>query len=81
MDYRNRVHVDLTEDQRNKLQDLVPWGLRSQLLSVVIEDLLNLVETHGVQVIALLITKKVKPREVLSTLRGITQEEAKDGTG
>jgi hypothetical protein len=48
---------------------------------VVIEDLLNLVETHGVQVIALLITKKVKPREVLSTLRGITQEEAKDGTG
>lgn len=66
---RNRIYFDLNEEQGRRLRDLVPWGLRSQLISIIIEDLLSLIEKHGAAVIALVIEKKVKPREIFANLK------------
>lgn len=68
-DYKPRLSIDITQEQYDRLQTLVPWGLRRQLFSFIIDDLLNLIETQGEAVIAVVLTRSLKPREVIKLMK------------
>lgn len=72
--YVPRLSVDLTPEQQRRLQQLIPWGLRGPFFAILVEDMLNLIEEHGEKVIAIMISKKLRPRDVIMKIG------EKDGT-
>ena len=61
-----RLTIELTEEQYNKLLKLVPWGIKRKLFSVVIDDIIRLLETHGQKFLAAVLTKSIKLEEYSS---------------
>lgn len=43
--YNPRLIVDLDEDQFNRLQRLIPWGIKSKIMRIFISDLIDILET------------------------------------
>lgn len=63
--YTPRLSIDLTLEQQKRIQDLIPWGLRGPLFAIIVEDMLNLIEEHGEKVIAVVISRKLRPRDLV----------------
>jgi hypothetical protein len=70
-----RLSIDITLEQQKRIQDLIPWGLRGPLFAIIVEDMLNLIEEHGEKVIAVVISRKLRPRDLMLKI-----EEKKHGT-
>ena len=69
--YRPRLNIELTQKQYDDLQRLVPWGLKNELFLAVIDDLIELLEKGGEAAIAFLITRKIRARDCLTSLKDI----------
>jgi len=64
-EYRPRLSVDITEEQRRKLDRYLDYGMRKMLFGVVIDDLLELFEKHGVgPILGLFVERSISLREV-----------------
>lgn len=63
--YRPRLSVDIGEDLQKRFQNTVPWGLRSQLITVLLEDVLDMIEKDGDIVTALIIKRRLHAKDVL----------------
>jgi hypothetical protein len=67
--YRPRFAFEITDEQQKRASDLfATHGQRRALMSVVLDDLLDLLEERGQIVAGLLMDNYVKPREVLPVL-------------
>ncbi len=80
---RPRLSVDITPEQEEKLRDLIPWGLKSPLFNVIIEDLIDLLKdtTSRRLFIALVVKRKVKILDTLKSTKPIVREkEKRDGS-
>lgn len=73
-DYRPRLSIELTEEQHKKISALIGWGQQRAVFSVLVDELINLIEEHGQLAIGALLSKKVS---FLDTLRS---KEAKGAT-
>ena len=62
--YRPRLSFEVGEDQYNRFTNLVPWGLRSQLMSALLDSLCDLIEEEGEVIITLAIKKLIGAREI-----------------
>jgi len=58
--YRPRLSIEITEEQAAKLYRLVPWGVKRELFNVIIEDVIEILETHGEIVIAAILARKLR---------------------
>jgi predicted O-methyltransferase YrrM len=79
-DFRPRFTFEISEEQQaraNKL--LTTFGLRRAVMSVILDDLLDLVEKHGQIVVGVMLDGAAKPREILPTMAK-AERKAKDGT-
>jgi hypothetical protein len=79
-DFRPRFTFEISEEQQlraNKL--LTTFGLRRAIMSVILDDLLDLVEKHGQIVVGVMLDGAAKPREILPTMAK-AERKAKDGT-
>uniref|UniRef100_A0A6M3JG36 Uncharacterized protein n=1 Tax=viral metagenome TaxID=1070528 RepID=A0A6M3JG36_9ZZZZ len=64
-EYRPRLSVDITEEQRRKLDRYLDYGMRKMLFGVVIDDLLHLFEEHGVgPILGLFVERSISLREI-----------------
>lgn len=63
--YVPRISIDITPEMQQRMQRLLPWGLRGRLFLVIVEDILDLIEEHGEGVVALLVAKRIKARSLL----------------
>lgn len=72
-EYRPRIPVEVSQSELERWRDLVPHGLRTQLLQVVISDVLDLIEKRGNIVIAMVITRKLSLTDVSPTLREVVR--------
>jgi hypothetical protein len=52
------------------MQNLIPWGLKTKVMVMLLEDLLDLVEAHGNIVLAAILDRRMGSREVIKELRG-----------
>ena len=57
--YCPRISFDVSEETLNRARKIIPWGMRTQLLNRVMEDLLNVLEVD-VRVAGLLMQGKLK---------------------
>lgn len=71
--YVPRISIDITPEMQQRMQRLLPWGLRGRLFLVIVEDILDLIEEHGEGVVALLVARRLKARSLLF-------KELEDGT-
>jgi len=68
-EYRPRFSFEISEElQRRADSVLSVYGLRKSVMSVVLDDLLSLIEEHGNVIIGVLLDGAAKPREILPTL-------------
>lgn len=65
-----RLSIDITLEQQKRIQDLIPWGLRGPLFAIIVEDMLDLIEEHGAKVIAVVISRKLRPRDLVLKVGG-----------
>lgn len=74
-DYRPRLSIELSEEQHKSLQQLIPWGVKNQLFSIIVDQLIALMQNHGQVVIALVLEEKIK----INKLININEEDLKSG--
>ena len=68
-DYRPRFSFEITEEQRSRaLRLLDTHGVRKAVFSVILDDLLDMIEEHGNIVIGCIMDEGVKPREIIPSL-------------
>ena len=65
-DWRPRLSIEITKEQYNALQRLIPWGMKGQLFSALVDSMIKLLEDKGEIVIAAIITKKLKVENLLN---------------
>lgn len=65
IDYTPRLNVDITEEQDRKLRKLIPWGLKHQLFSIVVDELIEILEEHGEMAIGAILAKRIAVLEIL----------------
>jgi hypothetical protein len=64
-EYRPRLAIDLTEDQKRQLDKHIPWGTKKAVFNVVVEDLIALCEKHGGgKVIGAFLQRRVKLEQI-----------------
>lgn len=77
-DYRPRFSFEISEEQKVRADDLLgSYGLRKALFSIVLDDVLDLIEAYGAIAIGAIMSKQIKPRESLPSLK--TAETIKNG--
>jgi len=54
------------------------YGIRKAIMTPILEDLLDMIESHGQMVVGCILDKAVKPREVIKSM---TYAERKCGDG
>ena len=69
-EYRPRLSIELTEKQHSDLQRLIPWGVKNQLFSTIVDQLIPLLEEHGTHIISLILENKLKASHLLGLPKG-----------
>lgn len=70
-DYRPRLTLDIPEDVLNDLRSLIPWGIRSQLFTVIITDLNTTLKKHGAGfVVGALLQRDIALKDILQVELG-----------
>lgn len=64
-EYRPRISIDVTEEQRLALQKYVPWGTQNALFGALIDQLIPLLEKHGDTIIAFILNNKITAETLL----------------
>jgi len=77
--WRPRLTVELTEEQYNRLQALIPWGIQRPFFSLIVDDVIEVLEKKGEVALALVLDRYIKPREVVRLLHDIEKKGGKDG--
>lgn len=68
-DYRPRFSFDITEEQQLKANKLIAThGMRKALFGPILDDVLDLIATHGQMVAGIIMDGRARPREVLPLL-------------
>jgi len=68
-EYRPRLSIELTEEQSSALLRLIPWGLKNQLFSAIVDQLIPLLEAKGTDVIAMIITNNLKVDKLVGKMK------------
>ena len=66
INYRPRLSIEITDEQSKKLKQLIPWGVKNELFSTIIDDVIKLIEENGEIVIAAMLTRKLLTRSLPS---------------
>ena len=67
--YKPRFSFEVTEEQANRATRLfTTFGIRRAVMSVILDDLLDLIESQGQIVIGVILDGAAKPREIIKSL-------------
>lgn len=77
-EYRPRFSFEISEEQKKRADKLLePYGIRKAVFCTILDDFLDLVEEYGAVVIGLMLSNKVKPREVLPSMKNAQEKGEK----
>jgi hypothetical protein len=57
--YRPRLSIELSQQQANDLRALIPWGLKNQLFSVLVDDVIKLGRRYGQNFLAAILARTI----------------------
>jgi len=79
-DYKPRFSFEISEEQMLRANTILSqYGLRKAIFGKILDDVLDLIESHGGIAIGIMMTERVKPREVLPTMAQVGQAVKKPG--
>ena len=68
-DYKPRFSFEVTEEQKIRADRLIgDYGMRKNLFSPILDDLLDLVEEQGGLAIGLIMARKIKPHQAIPAM-------------
>ena len=68
-DYKPRFSFEITEEQQTRANRLLStYGLRKSVFSVILDDLLDLIDQNGHIIVGVLLDGAAKPHEIMPTL-------------
>lgn len=69
-DYKPRFAFEVSEEQKNRADKLISqYGLRRAIFSHILDDVLDMIEEYGPVVIGIMMSDKVKPRDIIPTMK------------
>jgi len=69
-DYKPRFSFEVTEEQKARADRLlVTYGLRRAMFGVILDDVLDMIEEFGGVAIGVIMSGKVKPRDIIHSMR------------
>uniref|UniRef100_A0A6H1ZZW2 Uncharacterized protein n=1 Tax=viral metagenome TaxID=1070528 RepID=A0A6H1ZZW2_9ZZZZ len=79
-DYKPRFSFEISYEQKLRADTLlVNYGLRRSLFTIILDDVLDLIQDHGGLAVGIIMSKQCKPRDLLPSLKGIEQVANKIG--
>ena len=79
-EYKPRFSFEISFEQKERADKLlINYGLRRTLFSIILDDVLDLIQDHGGLAIGIIMSSKCKPSELLPSLQGIKQVVNKIG--
>ena len=74
IDYKPRFSFEITEEQALRANNLLAqYGLRKAIFSKILDDVLDLIESHGGIAIGIMMTDRIKIREIIPTMASVEQ--------
>jgi len=68
-EYRPRFSFEISEEQQKRISVVLnTYGLKKTIFSIILDDLLDMIEKHGNIVVGVILDKQLKPREVIPIL-------------
>jgi hypothetical protein len=68
--YRPRFSFEITEEQKVRADKLIDtYGLRKLLFGIILDDLLDIIESYGPLAIGAIMSHKAKPRDLMPSLK------------
>ena len=68
-DYKPRFSFEITEEQKMRADTLLStYGLRKNIFGVILDDLLDMIESSGMIVVGVILSRAAKPREIIPAL-------------
>jgi len=64
--YRPRLVVDITDEQAQRLNRYLEYGMRSRVFGIIIDDVLDMIEKHGAQFLAAILSRHLKLEDYTS---------------
>lgn len=69
-DYKPRFSFEISEEQKQRADKLiVTYGLRKAIFGMILDEVLDLIEDYGGIAIGVMMSKKVKPREIIPSMK------------
>ena len=73
-DFKPRFSFEISEEQMLRANNLLAqYGLRKAIFGKILDDVLDLIETHGGIAIGIMMTEKVKVRGILPSMAQVEQ--------
>lgn len=76
-EYRPRLSVEITEDQQLALRKYLDFGMQKRLFSIIVDDVIGMLERHGRLFLAAVMLKEVSYGDYTSL--GLGKKGEKDG--
>jgi len=70
--YRPRLSIEITEEQQRALQTRLNHGEGKAVFSVLIDELVSLVDEYGDIIVPLIAGKKARPRDIFRSIKQAT---------
>lgn len=69
-DYKPRFSFEISEEQKQRADRLIAtYGLRKAIFGLILDEVLDLIEDYGGIAIGVMMSKKVKPREIIPSMK------------
>lgn len=69
-DYEPRFVFEITDEQKQRANKLLnQYGLRKAIFGLILDDVLDLIEEFGGIAIGIMLSGKVKPRDVIPSMK------------
>lgn len=73
-DYKPRFTFEITEEQKARADRLIAqYGLRKAIFGPILDDVLDLIEDYGGVAIGVIMSGKLKPRDVLPSMKRVEE--------
>lgn len=79
-DYKPRFSFEITDEQRVRASKLLEtYGLRKAIFGKLLDEVLDLIESHGGIAIGIMMTPDVKLKEIIPSMRKVSDVSKKGG--
>lgn len=67
--YTPRFSFEITEEQKQRADQLLStYGLRRSIMGIILDDLLDMIESKGMIVVGAILSRTVKPRKIIPAM-------------